>query len=159
MELSSCARIEELFLELFYVTCQHIVNQSSKRSVASTVFYDDSGFPLVGGSALDAAECPGGHLPEPKVEHCVADPAVKRKKKAVQSQKIAPKKVAQSSASPPKLENLPLTKPVLSGPTKEANSRCELCAYVVVDGRPKRVHIFTLTRNGAGPDFEQMCQD
>ena len=51
-----------------------------------------------------------------------------------------------------------LSEPRLSGPTNEANPRCELVAKQIVNGHPKRVHVFTLTKNGFGADFHDVAK-
>ena len=43
--------------------------------------------------------------------------------------------------------------PILSGPTQEIKPRVELCARTVVDGKKKRVHVYTTTESAWGPNF------
>ena len=46
--------------------------------------------------------------------------------------------------------DVPLMKARVSGPTQEDNPRVEVTATAVLEGAPRRVHVFTLTRRGFG---------
>ena len=91
-----------------------------------------------------------------------ADKAVKKRPAA----KASPSKKTKKAAAPPSKKadtdpdmNEVLSRPRISGPTNEPTPRTELVAfYKNVDGKDRRLHVFTLNGKSSGPMLHSVVQ-
>ena len=98
------------------------------------------------------AEAEGKGGPVPKAANVALRRGSQGKAKAKAEGKggPAPKAVeAEPEVNPDWL--LPMNNPKLSGPTQEANPRCELTAFITADGTRRRMHVMTSTVTSWAP--------
>ena len=131
--------------------------------------FDDHGFPVFdAGAAVDAGAAAFVEKTPPSMPAApIVDPRPRARKQQTLTKRTCAKakgpvkqtstKGQDSSVGETKRVDS-LWDPRLSGPTKEPNPRCEVVAKQLVCGRPKRVHVFTLTKNGFGDAYHDVAK-
>ena len=145
-----------------------ICNSDTTELYDEPAVFDEHGFPIIASAPqsfaetlADIANTPVAVVdPRPaarKRESITKRKCMKDLNKKTTAQGVSKNKL-ETTAGAPKGSDDVLSEPRLSGPTNEANPRCELVAKHIVNGHPKRVHVFTLTNNGFGADFHDVAK-
>jgi hypothetical protein len=132
---------------------------ASVGSVASTCAYDAEGFPIFAESEPEPAARagkPNAYSPDDLDGLMPITPRGKKRKSEAKHVASTQKETRATSnrahgGARVDVAELPIEEYRISGPTKEANPRLEVCGIV----QGVRIHVFSTTRARWGPDFAQ----